>query len=291
MSDDSGPTAFVLAGGGSLGAIEVGMLKALLVHGVRADVVVGSSVGAINAAYHAARPSLEGAQELDRVWRSLRTSDVFPLSPLGGLLGFVGWHDAFIDSGSLRTLLARALPVGRFEDTAIPCHVVATDVLDGREVVLSKGPLVTALLASAAIPGVFPAVARDGRMLIDGGVASNTPIATAISVGARRVVVLPSGFSCSLRASPRGALAMAIHALSLMITHQLVVDVERFHERAEIVVVPPLCPVEVTPYDFSTAGDLIDLAEASTRSWLATGGLARRDVPYELVPHGHADAP
>ena len=129
MSDDSGPTAFVLAGGGSLGAIEVGMLKALLVHGVRADVVVGSSVGAINAAYHAARPSLEGAQELDRVWRSLRTSDVFPLSPLGGLLGFVGWHDAFIDSGSLRTLLARALPVGRFEDTAIPCHVVATDVL------------------------------------------------------------------------------------------------------------------------------------------------------------------
>ena len=291
MSDESGPTAFVLAGGGSLGAIEVGMLKALLTHGVRADFVVGSSVGAINAAHHASRPSLEGAQELDRIWRSLHTSDVFPLSPLRGLLGFVGWNDSLLDAGALRTLLERALPFARLEETAIPCHVVATDVLDGREVVLSTGPMITALLASAAIPGVFPAVARDGRMLIDGGVASNTPIATAIALGARRVVVLPSGFSCSLPGSPRGAIAMAIHALSLMITHQLVVDVERFHERAEIIVVPSLCPVEVTPYDFAAAGDLIDRAEASTRTWLATGGLTRRDIPEELVPHGHADAP
>jgi len=288
---DGGSTAFVLAGGGSLGAIEVGMLKALVAIGVRADLVVGSSVGAINAAYYAARPTLDGVSELDRTWRSLRTGDVFPLSAVRGFFGFVGWRDGFVDAGALQTLLERVLPYRTLEEAAIPCHVVATDVLDGGEVVLSTGSAVTALLASAAIPGVFPPVERDGRTLMDGGVASNTPIATAIALGARRVIVLPSGFSCSLALPPRGAIAMAIHALSLMIAHQLVVDVERFHDRAEIVVVPPLCPVETTPYDFGPSGTLIDRAEASTRTWLATGGLTRRGVPYELPPHAHGVAP
>jgi len=290
MSDVK-PTAFVLAGGGSLGAVEVGMLKALVAHGTTAELVVGSSVGAINAAYYAGRPSPEGMRALDRIWRGLRTSDVFPLSPLKGLLGFVGWNDGFVDASSLAALLERSLPYRRLEDATIPCHFVATDVLDGREVVLSKGPLVTALLASAAIPGVFPPVQHEGRTLMDGGVASNTPIATAIALGARRVIVLPTGHSCALSAPPRGAIGMAIHALTLMIVHQLVIDIERFEHRAEIAVVPPLCPVATTPYDFGATAELIDRAEASTKTWLATNGLARRGVPDELPAHGHGEAP
>jgi NTE family protein len=285
------PTAFVLAGGGSLGAVEVGMLKALAAHGVTADLVVGSSVGAINAAYYAARPSLEGVRMLDAIWRALRTRDVFPLSPVKGLLGFVGWSDGFVDPGGLAGLLERVLPYRRLEDATIPCHCVATDVLEGREVVLSAGPVVSALLASAAIPGVFPPVERDGRTLMDGGIANYTPIATAIGLGARRVIVLPTGYSCFLPAPPRGAIAMALHALTLMIVHALVIDIERFRHRADIVVVPPLCPVAITPYDFGTTAELIDRAEASTETWLATDGLARRDVPHELPPHGHGGAP
>jgi NTE family protein len=286
-----GTTAFVLAGGGSLGAIEVGMLKALVAAGLQPDLVVGSSVGAINAGYYAGRPSIAGVAELDRIWRGLRTSDVFPLSPIRGFLGFVGWQDGLMDQGALRRLLEQALPYEDLEDAAIPCHVVATEVLDGREAVLSEGPAVLALLASAAIPGVFPPVDRDGRTLFDGGVASNTPIATAIERGAQRVVVLPSGYSCALPAPPRGAIAIALHALTLMIVRQLVVDVERFADRAEIVVVPPLCPLEVSPYDFAPTGELIDRAEASTKTWLATGGLERRGVPSELPPHGHGLTP
>ena len=288
---DAGPTAFVLAGGGSLGAVEVGMLKALVAHGLAADLVVGASVGAINAAYYAGRPNVAGVGALDGIWRGLRTGDVFPFSPVKGFFGFVGWHDGLVDSSSLRTLLERAIPYQRIEDAEIPCRFVATDVLDGREVVLSTGPVVSALLASAAIPGVFPPVARDGHTLMDGGVASNTPIATAIAQGARRVIVLPTGYSCALAAPPRGALALALHALTLMIVHQLVVDVEHFRDRAEIVVVPPLCPVTTTPYDFGPTADLIDRAEASTKTWLATGGLERRGVPEELPPHGHGLAP
>lgn len=284
-------TAFVLAGGGSLGAVEVGMLRVLAEHGVRADLVVGASVGAINAAYYAARPTPEGVAGLAAVWSGIHTRDVFPFSPARGLFGFLGWEDGLVDPRPLRALLERASPVARLEDAAVPCHVVATDVLDGREVVLSRGDAVSALLASAAIPGVFPPVVRDGRPLTDGGVASNTPVATAIALGAERVIVLPTGYACSLARPPRGAVAMALHALTLMIVRQLVVDVERLADRAEIVVVPPLCPVETSPYDFDATADLMARAAASTRTWLATGGLERPGVPHELPAHAHAEAP
>jgi NTE family protein len=284
-------TAFVLAGGGSLGAVEVGMLRVLAAHDVRADLVVGASVGAINAAYYAGNPTPAGVAELTRIWSNLRTRDVFPFSPLRGFFGFVGWQDALVDPTPLRTLLERRLPYRRLEDAPVPCHIVATDVLDGREVVVSKGDAVSALLGSAAIPGVFPPVAHDGKTLIDGGVASNTPIATAISLGAERVIVLPTGYSCALGAPPHGSIAIAIHALTLMIVHQLVTDIERLETRAEIVVVPPLCPVDVTPYDFGPTAALIARAEASTKTWLATNGLARRGVPDELPAHAHDVAP
>jgi NTE family protein len=127
--------------------------------------------------------------------------------------------------------------------------------------------------------------------LIDGGIASNTPIATAIEKGARRVVVLPTGYACALTKPPRGAIALALNALTLMIAHQLVTDIEHFRDRADIVVVPPLCPVDTTPYDFGQTGALIDRAEASTTTWLATGGLERHGVPDELPPHGHGLTP
>ena len=116
----AGPTAFVLAGGGSLGAVEVGMLKVLTAHGVRADFVVGSSVGALNAAFFAGRPSPEGVAELERVWRSLRTGDVFPFSPVQGFLGFIRWRDSLLDAGALRTVLERSLPYRRLEETTLP---------------------------------------------------------------------------------------------------------------------------------------------------------------------------
>jgi NTE family protein len=284
-------TAFVLAGGGSLGAVEVGMLRVLAAHGLRADLVVGASVGAINAAYYAANPTPAGVAKLTRVWSGLRTRDVFPFSPVRGFFGFVGWQDALVDPAPLGALLERELPFRRLEDAPVACHIVATDILDGREVVLSRGDAVTALLASAAIPGVFPPVVLDGRTLIDGGVASNTPIATAIALGAERVIVLPTGYSCALTVPPRGAIGVALHALTLMIVHQLVIDIERLRARAEIVVVPPLCPVETTPYDFGPTAELIARAEASTKTWMATNGLKRRGVPDALPAHSHGQAP
>jgi NTE family protein len=169
--------------------------------------------------------------------------------------------------------------------------VVATDVLEGTEVCLSTGPLAPALLASAAIPAVFPSVSIDGRHLIDGGVANNTPISSAVKLGASRIIVLATGLSCALEKPPRGAVALALHAVNLMVMRQLVSDIEFFSRRAELIVLPPLCPVTVSSYDFSQTADLVHRAEAKTRLWLRQNGLQSRGAPDELLPHAHEHEP
>jgi NTE family protein len=283
-------TAFVLAGGGSLGAVQVGMLKALARNNIIPDLVIGASVGAINAAYFATAPSSEGLARLERTWLGLKSSDVFPLSPVNSLLAILGRRDHLISPARLRALIESELPCDRIEHTKLPCYVVATDVLEGTEVCLSSGPLAPALLASAAIPAVFPGVSIDGRHLIDGGVANNTPISSAVKLGASRIIVLATGISCALEEPPRGAVALAMHAVNLLVMRQLLSDIEHFSSRVEVVVLPPLCPVTVSSYDFSQTADLVHRAEAKTRLWLQTKGLQSAGAPDELLPHHHARA-
>ncbi len=281
-------TAFVLAGGGSLGAVEVGMLRALAEHGVRPDFVVGASAGAINGAYFAADPTPAGVARLDALWRGLIRRHVMPMG-LSDLLRIALRRDYLVDPSGLRRLLEKHLPYRLLEDSAIPMHVVATDMLLGREVLISSGPTVEAVLASTAIPGVFPPVRIDGRDLIDGGVANNTPISSALKLGAERIIVLPTGFACALKGLPKTAVGRALHALSLLVARQLVSDIERFHGDAALHVVPPLCPVDSSPYDYSACATLIDRATATTRAWIGAGGLARPGgVPHEMHEHAHA---
>jgi NTE family protein len=280
-------TAFVLAGGGSLGAVQVGMLAALTKNGIVPDFVVGASVGAINAAYYAAEPDNRGIERLKGIWLKLRRSDIFPFSLFASLRAFFGTADHMVAPAPLRKLILSALPYAELEKARLPCHVVATDALEGTEVVLSSGEAVAALLASAAIPGVFPPVLREGRSLLDGGVSNNTPISAAVKRGASRVIVLPTGISCALTAPPRAALALALHALNLLIMRQLVSDIERYSHELEVVTVPPLCPLATTSYDFSQSADLMHRAEAATEQWLQTDGLHHLGVPAGLLPHRH----
>jgi NTE family protein len=168
---------------------------------------------------------------------------------------------------------------------------VATDVLSGREVVLSAGDPVPAVMASAAIPAVFPAVEHDGRLLFDGGVADNTPVSKAVALGADRVVVLPAGVACALTAPPRLALSTAVHALTILIEQRLVHDVAAYHERAELVVLPPLCPLAVSSADFRHGAELIDRARRASHDWLDEGGHRRPHPERFLSLHTHrADA-
>ena len=284
--DSAGTTAFVLAGGGSFGAVQVGMLRELVVSGVRADFVVGCSVGAINGVHFAADPDLAGIERLERIWRRLRRRDIFPLS-IANVVAAIMRQAHLVDPRGLRTMLERHLPCALLEDARIPVHVVATSLLAGIAVCFSRGPAIPAILASAAIPAAFPPVRIGEEEFIDGGVASNTPIETARELGATRVVVLPGGFACALAAPPRGAVASALHALNLMIARQMVIDIDRIGDTVDVAVVPPLCPVDVSPYDFTRAGELIDRAAKSTRAWLDGGGLSRRGVPHQLRIHAH----
>ena len=157
-------TAFVLSGGASLGAIQAGMLRALYERGVRPDLVVGTSVGALNGAFVASRPQTpQTADELAEIWRGLGRGDVFPLNPLTGFLGFFGARDHLVPDASLRRLLDEHLELGRLQDAPIELHVIATDVLSGTEVRLSRGNALEAVMASAAIRASFLPCRGAGR--------------------------------------------------------------------------------------------------------------------------------
>ncbi|MGH8034164.1 MAG: patatin-like phospholipase family protein [Lysobacterales bacterium] len=150
-------TAFVFAGGGSFGAIQVGMLHALVAHGVLPDLVVGASVGAINCAYFAGNPTLAGVERLAQIWYELKRSTIFPMS-FSRIAGLFSRSPSLVDSGGLRQLIEQNLSYSTLEQAALPLHVVATEQLHGNSVCLSSGPVVDAVLASCAIPAIFPPV-------------------------------------------------------------------------------------------------------------------------------------
>jgi NTE family protein len=268
--------AFVLSGGASLGAIEVGMLQALFEREIAPDLIVGTSAGAPNGGFIASRePTVETALELGKVWRGLRRGTVFPANPLTGFIGFIGRSDHLVPEGNLRRLIARHIDVERLEQMRVPLHVIVTDVITGEDLRISEGPAVDAILASAAIPGVFALVELDGRRLMDGRVVNNTPISHAGELGADEIYVLPTGYACALDAHPRGALAMLLHAQTILIQQRLRLEIELYGDRARLVVLPPPCPQDVQPIDFSRATELIERALAESRvnlDWLAQPG-------------------
>jgi NTE family protein len=146
--------------------------------------------------------------------------------------------------------------------------VIATDVLRGEEVRLSEGPLIDAVMASAAIPGVLPPVEWDGRPLIDGGVANNTPISHALELGAEEIYVLPTGTPCDLEEAPRGALAAVVHATGLLVGRRLAEEMAAYQDHCRLFVLPPPCPLSVQPTDFSQAETLIEQARRDVRRYL-----------------------
>jgi NTE family protein len=288
VTHQAGPvkTAFVLAGGGSFGAIQVGMMHSLAAHGIAADMVVGSSVGALNGAYYAGDPTLKGILQLETIWRGLHRRDVFPLS-WRTLVGFVRRRDFLIPQHGIVKLVDDHLPYRHLQDARLPVHIVATDLVTGASVVLSEGSAAQAIVASTAIPGAFAPVRYQDGYLADGAISSNTPVRIAVAKGARRLIILPTGYACATQQPPSGALANALHALTLLIARQLVGELEGLAADIDYVVVPPLCPLVGSPYDFTRSADHIERAIRSTDAWLAQDGLTRSGIPAEIRPHSH----
>ena len=189
--EDHGPrTALVLAGGGTRGALQIGMLQVLAEHGFVPDRIYGSSVGAINGAAFAGDPTREGVQRMTQIWRGSTRESVYPQGRLHGpWLYFQQRDSVFVNSG-LRKIIEDGIRYERLEEAVIPVEVVATSLTDGGERWFTYGPAAEAVLASSAVPAIFPPVEIDGERYIDGGVVNNVPIRRAIEGGATRIVVL-----------------------------------------------------------------------------------------------------
>jgi NTE family protein len=285
-------TAFVLSGGGSLGAVQVGMLQALAERRVAPDLLVGTSAGALNAVFVAAHGTAPAALDLlARTWKELRRDDVFPVRAPQMLLALAGARDALCTGHGIERLVRRYIGFARLEDAPIPVHLVATDLLSGEEVLLSEGDAVSAVLASSAIPAVLPPVRRDGRTLVDGGLADNAAISQAVALGADRIYVLPTGYACALPSPPTRPLAVAVQALSLLVQQRLITDVARYSDRVDLVVLPPLCPLRISAIDFRHAAHLCRRAHACAADWLDSGAAYRPRPERILGMHDHPAHP
>lgn len=288
-------TAFVLSGGGSLGAVQVGMLQALTEAGISPDLLVGTSAGAINAAWVAGHGiSAESLDDLAEQWIQLRRHDIFPLNLPHLLRAVLGTTSAVCSADRLTEMVRDHAGMVDLDEAEISAHIVATDLLTGLAVLLSTGSVSTAVQASAAIPGIFPPVKIDGRYLVDGGVAGHCGIAQAAELGASQIYVLPAGAACALPRPPRTAAGVAMHALTLLIEQRLHTEVAAIGVRPDAPVVrvlPPLCPLTVSATDFSHAAELIRRGRNDSSRWLAAGADRLPHQERFLSLHDHRSPP
>jgi NTE family protein len=248
------------------------MVHALYERGIAPDLLIGTSVGALNAAFLASRPTTATtAEELGAIWRGLRRSDILPMRPATLIGGLAGRRNHLIRDGALRRFATRHLQFERLEQAAIPLYLVAFDLLTGSEARLSDGPVADAVLAASAIPGLLPPVRWDGQLLVDGGIADNTPVSHAVALGAKRIYVLPTQDpgDRGLPRPHRGALAAALHAVDLLTEARLQGDLACYAPSVELIVLPAVNPGHIPPTDFGHADQLITGALAGSRTALA----------------------
>jgi NTE family protein len=261
-------TAFVLGGGGNLGAIQVGMLRALISRGVVPDALYGCSVGAINASSLASDPSMAGVDRLAGVWRDLDSDVICPPGRLSGLLLLTRRYRSLQSNEALRRLLESSLTYRRFEETVIPVEVVATSLRTGQERWFTAGEVIPAVLASAALPAVFPPVEIDGERFIDGAVVDNVPISRAVVSGATRVYVLHVGNFDRPRPEPKRPIDALLQSFSIARNYRFQAETRLPPPGVELVVLPSIDPGGVRPNDFGKSGMLVERAYAAASAFL-----------------------
>jgi NTE family protein len=234
------------------------MLRALCERGIMPDLLVGSSIGAVNAAFFAGQPTLEGTYLAAEMWRTVATKDVFPKGRLHGSWRFVERREAVYPIEGLRRLVHSFLRFERLEDSVVPLTVVVTRLDDGVEEWLTEGPALEAVVASAALPAIFPAVEREGSRYIDGGVVDNTPLSVALAAGARRIyVLLCGGVNSRLVEYERPYEAMLV-AFGLSIRTRLRRDLAAVPDDVDVVVLEQSGVEEILWQDFSHTEELLE---------------------------------
>ncbi|HET6793530.1 MAG TPA: patatin-like phospholipase family protein [Acidimicrobiales bacterium] len=270
------PVAFVFTAGGSLGAMQVGAARALLEAGVVPDLVLGCSVGALNATFLAADPALERLDRLEDIWCSLRTRDVFGAGRHRTVARVILGRDHVADPRPLRQLIRRFSPVADLAHTAVPCEVVTTDLEAGRACYWSSGDATELLMASACLPGMFPPVrlaspSGGSSLHVDGGVLVHAPVPRALELGAGSVYVLDASEAGQPGDGPGGRLsALGILLRSFAVARQALQDLEAprpaAHQRIRRIGLGE--PTGVDHRDFSRTAWLIERGYEAARAVL-----------------------
>jgi NTE family protein len=266
---ERGPVVFVLSGGGNLGALQIGMLRALAERGVRPDVILGCSVGAINGAGLAEDPTPAGIGRLERLWRDLDGKQLMPGRVLPPAVALARKGEAISDNAGLRRELEERLTARTFEELAVPFQCVATDVIGVREVWFTSGPLIEPILASAALPAVYPSVMIDGVRYLDGAIVDDVPIGRAVELGARTIYVLQvSGFARP-RPEPRRPLDVAIQSYWIARHHRFKRELEAVPPDVEVHLLPTGQTPTMRYNDFTRSAELMSLAYEASSDYLA----------------------
>jgi NTE family protein len=231
-------TAFVLGGGGVLGATQIGMLRALLERGIVPDLVVGSSVGAVNGAMIAADPTPAGTQTLTRLWTELSRAGVFSGSILSQAATVARYRTHLHSAEPLRRLLDRHLPATAIEDLPVRFECVAACIETASAHWFSHGELAGALIASCSVPGLFPPARIGEQHFLDGGLVHSIPVGRAVQLGARRVYVLHVGRIEQPLRPPRWPWEVGLVAFEIARRHRFVEEMATLPDWVEVHVLP-----------------------------------------------------
>jgi NTE family protein len=235
----AGPrTAFVLSGGGNLAVSQVGMLRALVERDIVPDVIVGTSAGALNGAVLATDPTVDGVERLTDVWCSLRTGEVFPGGKLSRAWNVLSRDDHLFSNEGLQAIIERAAPAETFDQTEVPLRVIATDLESGEEVVFAAGAVAPTLLASAALPGIYPPVEHDGRVLIDGAVTNSVPMSHVLIDGIDRIYVMNVAGGGSGDRPIRSPLDVAVRAFNISRNQRFDLEMRNAPPGTDVIVLP-----------------------------------------------------
>ncbi|KAA0918327.1 patatin-like phospholipase family protein [Dietzia sp. ANT_WB102] len=264
------PIGFVLGGGGSLGAAQVGMLEALAEVPVRADLVAGTSVGALNGAVVASDP-VGAAHRLSHIWHDLETDMIMPGGLWARVTTVLRSRTNLYDSPRIGRLVAEEIGEEEIGQLPLPYLAMAVDADTAEPVQLTDGPLLSAMLASSAIPGVFPVVHRGGRDLYDGGLAVNTPVLEALAMGAGSLVVLDCNYPDRQIKRPTTVPEAILYAATIAARQQMERDLPVAAREVPVLVLPgPEYLPGLSPLDFTGSTPLIASAYEAGRHFLST---------------------
>ncbi len=264
-----GLTAFILSGGGNRGAVQVGMLSALVERDIQADFILGTSVGALNGVSFAIHPSRATLARLTTVWLSTSRDALFPPARFGTTWRYAQKRPYVYPNTAIEKFIRDNVPIADLSETALPMEMVATNAATGEPLRISTGDPVKALLATSALPGALPQVEMDGNFYIDGGISDDIPLLRAAALGATTVYVLLCGAMNRAGNSRSRPIEAILESFALAKLARLRADIAALEGKVKVVVLESRAAQSVAWLDFSRSEYLIEAGFRETAKQLA----------------------